>query len=234
MANYLNRVYMTTATTGTGTITLGSAVTNYQSFASAGAVNATVYPYTIEDGSAWEIGTGTYTSTGTTLSRTMTSSSTGSLLSLSGSAKVFVTPRAEDLGGGSTITNSSSVISSDVTIGTSSTYVTATSLSLAAGTWLVNGQITIEQTGSSTAVFFYAQLKSSGGTVYSSAVARPNPNSSNQFEETLFMTAVVTLGSTTTVNMNGQIFNSTGAIKATSLQDVSLTSATQMNAIKLA
>lgn len=105
MAVLVNRAKMSTSTTGTGTITLGSAEDGYQTFAGAGVANADVVRYIIEDGSNFEIGTGTYTSSGTTLSRTVSeSSNSNNAINLSGSATVFVGATAQDLspfGGGS-------------------------------------------------------------------------------------------------------------------------------------
>lgn len=87
-----DRVQETTATTGTGTITLGGAVAGYQSFAVVGNGNTTFY--CIVNGSAWEVGIGTYTSAGTTLARTTVlsnSNGTTSPITLSGASNVFVT-----------------------------------------------------------------------------------------------------------------------------------------------
>jgi hypothetical protein len=89
-----DRVKETTTTTGTGTITLAGASTGYQSFAAVGNGNQTYYTIAGQGTSEWEVGIGTYTSSGTTLSRTtvLASSNSGSLVTFSAGTKdVFVT-----------------------------------------------------------------------------------------------------------------------------------------------
>jgi len=94
-----NRVGMSVSgTPGTGTITLASAESGYQSFATAYGANANVDVLVI-DGSAWEVARDcAYTHSGTTLSRgTFEASSTGSALSLTSAAKVYVVTSAARL-----------------------------------------------------------------------------------------------------------------------------------------
>lgn len=97
MVKFADRVSVSTSTTGTGTLSLGSARTGYQTFADGGISDGDTTVFVIEDGNAWEISQGVYTHSGTTLTRVLRSSSTGSLLNLSGSAYVFISPSAADL-----------------------------------------------------------------------------------------------------------------------------------------
>lgn len=89
-----DRVLETSTTTGTGTFTLAGAVAGYQSFAAVGNGNTTYYTLVDETSGDWEVGIGTYTSSGTTLSRTtiLASSNSGSAVNFAAGVKqVFVT-----------------------------------------------------------------------------------------------------------------------------------------------
>ena len=96
----VNRAKAVTATTGTGAVTPGAASAPYRTWSAAGATASNSYSYLIEDGTAWEIGTGVYN--GTTITRPgpgtdpTFESSTGSLLSLSGSATIACVANKED------------------------------------------------------------------------------------------------------------------------------------------
>lgn len=82
-----DRVQETTTTTGTGTLTLAGAATGFQSFAVIGNGNQTYYAIIDSTNNVWETGIGTYTSSGTTLSRdTIFSNSSGTAVALTLSA----------------------------------------------------------------------------------------------------------------------------------------------------
>ena len=93
------RVKETTATTGTGTITLAGAVTHFEAFSAIGNTNTTYYCIVHENTSydEWEVGYGVYTSSGTTLTRTAVTSSNGDALVsfTAGTKSVFCTLPAE-------------------------------------------------------------------------------------------------------------------------------------------
>jgi hypothetical protein len=98
MVVLVNRAKMSTSTTGTGTITLGSAENGYQTFAGAGVADGDIVRYVIEDGDDFEIGTGTFDASGGTLTRTVSESSdSDAAINLSGNAVVFVAAIDKDV-----------------------------------------------------------------------------------------------------------------------------------------
>jgi len=72
-----DRIKETTTTTGTGTYTLGGAVTGFETFTANLSNSDTTY-YCCTDNSDFEVGLGTFTSSGTTLARTTVISSSNS------------------------------------------------------------------------------------------------------------------------------------------------------------
>lgn len=133
-----DRVKETTTTTGTGTVTLLGASTGFQSFAAVGNANTTYYTITAQTGTEWEVGIGTYTSSGTTLSRTtvLSSSNGGSAVNFSAGTKdVFVTyPSSRSVyADGTTLTATNSSVLPIASGGTNST-ATATAGGIGYGT----------------------------------------------------------------------------------------------------
>ncbi len=132
-----DRVKETTTTTGSGTVTLLGASTGYQSFSAIGNANSTYYTIAGQTGSEWEVGIGTYTSSGTTLSRdtVLASSNSGSLVTFSAGTKdVFVTyPSERAIIGGQGYIENANTISVSSTINTGSNAISAGPVSISSG-----------------------------------------------------------------------------------------------------
>ena len=105
----------------TGDFILGTPVSGYQSFASAGIANTNTVRYVIEEGSAWEIGTGQYLSAGPKVVRTVIQSSAGVgvLVDFTPAATIMVSVAAGDFlpSDGGTVTGTV-VLPSTTSIGT--------------------------------------------------------------------------------------------------------------------
>jgi hypothetical protein len=89
-----DRVKQTATAPGTGTITLQTTPTGFQGFSAIGNANVTYFAIVDATSGAWEVNYGTYTSSGTTLSRNATplsSSNAGALVNFTGTVDVFCT-----------------------------------------------------------------------------------------------------------------------------------------------
>ena len=132
-----DRVKETSTTTGTGTFTLAGAATGFQSFSVIGDGNTTYYCIVDSAAGAWEVGIGTYTSSGTTLSRdtVLESSNSGSLVNFgSGSKDVFVTyPAERAVIGGNGLIQNSATITQDVVIETGNNAISGGPVTISDG-----------------------------------------------------------------------------------------------------
>ena len=154
-----DRVKETTATTGTGTYTLAGAVGSFDSFAEIGDGNTTYYA--CSDGTAFEVGIGTYTLSGTTLARTtiLESSSTKITADVNGAVSASTAVTVDNVQGG-TLTVGQRVrgsgISGVVTIATvnsQTSIVLSTAVTMSDNTSLTIGDEKINWTSGTRTIF---------------------------------------------------------------------------------
>jgi hypothetical protein len=132
-----DRVKESSTTTGTGTLTLGGAASGFQSFAVIGDGNSTYYAVVDAATGAWEVGIGTYTSSGTTLSRDviLESSNSGSAVNFASNPKdVFVTyPAERSVIGGMGYAENAATITQNSTINAGNNAMSAGPVTIAGG-----------------------------------------------------------------------------------------------------
>lgn len=132
-----DRVKETTAVTGTGTATLLGASTGFQSFAAIGNSNTTYYTIAGQTGNEWEVGIGTYTSSGTSLSRdtVLASSNSGSLVNFSAGTKdVFCDyPAKRAVQGGEGYMENAATVNTSSTVNTGNNAISGGPVSIASG-----------------------------------------------------------------------------------------------------
>ncbi len=168
-----DRVKETSTTAGTGTITLAGAVAGFQSFSAVGNGNTTYYAIVDPTTGDWEVGIGTYTSSGTTLSRdtVLSSSNSGSLVNFVANQKdVFVTYPSEK----SVYEDASNVVNA-----TSFGAITATSAALTTGT-----VSTAPASGTDIANKTYVDTLVSSGITYHTPVKYEVPDSTGNLNAT--------------------------------------------------
>ena len=85
-----DRVKQDTTTTGTGSVTLSGSYSGFDTFSEIGNANTTYYVISDPGSGDWEVGLGTYTASGTVLSRDtiLASSNSGSVVTLAAGTKV--------------------------------------------------------------------------------------------------------------------------------------------------
>ena len=208
-----DRVRETSTTAGTGTLTLAGAVSGFQAFSVIGDANTTYYGIVDSTTGAFEVGIGTYTLSGTTLSRTtvLSSSNAGSLVNFAANSKdVFVT-----------YPSSKSVYydaSSNLPVTGALNVTSASATSLAVGlTGATNPAFTVDSSTASQVAGLKVTGAATGGTV---AVVATDSGSNTNLTVNAKGTGTIGIGSVSTglvtITPNTSVTGAVG-IGATSL-----------------
>ena len=220
----VDRCIFIAASAGTGSFVVAGAAQGYMTPAQAQAVNATSYSYAAElrDANnnilAWEVGSGTYTSATTTLTRTpLFSSNANGLVNFAAAPNVTLTLLATDIPFPlSPITN---LLASNVALTNTAAYFQGPTIAQGTvGTWFVMGSVEVQgnvgdainlKMWDGTTVIASSALditSGSGGVVYASfAGLLVNPTGSLQIA---VQNATSTTGSNILANAAGAGANS--------------------------
>jgi hypothetical protein len=181
-----DRVKETTIVVGTGAATLLGSSIGFQPFSVVGNGNTTYYCISDQFGSNWEVGIGTYSSSGNTLDRTtiLASSNGGALVVFTAGVKdVFVTYPAEK---GVWLDASNNAIGLGTPAAFVGTNITGTASGLTAGNVTTNANLTgaVTSTGNATSLGSFTSLQlataltdetGSGSAVFATSPTLANP-----------------------------------------------------------
>jgi trimeric autotransporter adhesin len=232
-----DRVQETSTSTGTGAFTLDGAVTGYQTFAVIGNTNTTYYTIADQGGANWEVGLGTYSTTGPTLSRdTVYSSSNGNNLVpfTAGTKTVFVTYpsiRSVNLNASGNV-SSLGTVSTGIWQGSTiqpaygGTGVTSSSGANSVVLRDANQNITINRLSQST-----NNVTAAGGTTTLTAASAFNQTLNGTGNQTFKLPDATTLTDTTTFQFNN---NATGTLTITDYANATIGTITSGGAAGIA
>lgn len=227
-----DRVKDTTTTTGTGAITLADAApVGFRTFGAAiGNGNTTYYTIAGVGTSEWEVGIGTYTASGTSLSRdtVLSSSNAGSLVNFSAGVKdVFVTYPAEKSVNYDTSGNVNISITGSAASATNLLGGTANSIPYQTGagatTFLATGTGVLVASGGAPS---WSQTPTLTSVALTSGTVSTTPSSGTDLANKAYVDTMVSSGITyhtpvkyevpnTTGNLNATYNNGTGGVGAT-------------------
>lgn len=129
------------------------------------------------------------------------------------------------------LTSASSALSADVTMTNASTWYDGPSVSLGAGTWMIDSCITAQKGSVSGAGDFAARL-SDGTTHYASSESAWNTRAGSM--TSISLSARITLASTTTIKVQAVSSFAASAIKAATIYQASGNNASNINAVRIA